>query len=252
MPTTRGLDRLVFFTDAVTAIAITLLILPLVDSVTDAANSGTSPTQFLGENAAELAAFGLSFVVIARLWISHHSIFEHVAIYNRPLLMLSLCWAFTVVFLPLPTAMVSQFETVPAIVALYIGTMAVSSLTLTVMALLVQRHPLLELEDNPFEDRKVFASIVTTAGFVVALLLGTFVPVINFYALLVLFLGGPLQAIYDRRADARRQRSEAARAPSHPDPLPPRTPFRRAAKSLRLPDGTSSTDALDRDDRDSR
>jgi uncharacterized membrane protein len=37
MKTTRGLDRLVFFTDAVTAIAITLL-----------------------------AAFGLSFVVIAR------------------------------------------------------------------------------------------------------------------------------------------------------------------------------------------
>jgi uncharacterized membrane protein len=66
MKTTRGLDRLVFFTDAVTAIAITLLILPLVDSVERAAGEGHSAAQFIGDNLSQLAAFGLSFVVIAR------------------------------------------------------------------------------------------------------------------------------------------------------------------------------------------
>jgi uncharacterized membrane protein len=200
MPTTRGLDRLVFFTDAVTAIAITLLILPLVDSVTEAAKSGLSPTQFLANNVFELAAFALSFVVIARLWVAHHSTFEHIAAYNSPLLLLSLTWAFTIVFLPLPTAMISQFDAVPATIALYIGTMAASSLTVTVIVLLVRRHPLLELESNPIDDRKVFANIVTTTCFLVALLVGTLVPVINFFALLLLLLGSPLQAIYDRRA----------------------------------------------------
>jgi uncharacterized membrane protein len=56
----------VFFTDAVTAIAITLLILPLVDSVERAAGEGHSAAQFIGDNLSQLAAFGLSFVVIAR------------------------------------------------------------------------------------------------------------------------------------------------------------------------------------------
>jgi uncharacterized membrane protein len=50
MKTTRGLDRLVFFTDAVTAIAITLLILPLVDSVERAAGEGHSAAQFIGDD----------------------------------------------------------------------------------------------------------------------------------------------------------------------------------------------------------
>jgi uncharacterized membrane protein len=78
MQTTRGLDRLVFFTDAVTAIAITLLVLPLVDSVTEAAHAGLSAEQFIGNNVAAIAGFALSFLVIARLWIAHHSTFEHV------------------------------------------------------------------------------------------------------------------------------------------------------------------------------
>lgn len=209
MPTTRGLDRLVFFTDAVTAIAITLLILPLVDSVTEAANSGLSPAQFLGDNLPDLMALLLSFAVIARLWVVHHTIFEHVAAYNGWLLWLSLVWAFTVVFLPLPTAMISQFQTGPTTIALYIGTMAASSLTLTAMTLLIRRHPLLELEANPLTKGAVFGSIVVTTGFFVALIIGLLVPVINLYALLILLLGGPLQAIYDRRTDARRRQSGA-------------------------------------------
>ncbi|MFK4299361.1 putative membrane protein [Arthrobacter sp. GAS37] len=113
MQTTRGLDRLVFFTDAVTAIAITLLVLPLVDSVTQAARDGLSAEQFIGNNFAAISGFALSFVVIARLWLAHHSTFEHVRSYSSPLLLLNLFWAFTVVVLPLPTEMVSQFRTSP-------------------------------------------------------------------------------------------------------------------------------------------
>ena len=220
MPSTRGLDRVVFFTDAVTAIAITLLILPLVDSVSQAAQHGLGIGQFLGDNLNGLAAFALSFAVIARLWISHHSIFEHVTSYNGTLLVLNLAWAFTVVFLPFPTEIISQFATSAAGIALYIGTMTVSSLLLTSMTLLIRRHPQLELETDPIADRKVFASVMTTALFLVALLIGVLLPAINFFALLVLFLGRPLQALYDRRADARSARRDAH--PPKPESKPER------------------------------
>ena len=202
MQTTRGLDRLVFFTDAVSAIAITLLILPLVDSVSEAAHNGVDAAQFIGDNTAEIGAFVLSFAVIARMWITHHAVFEHVKSYNRSLLLLSLLWAFTIVVLPLPTEMVSQFKTSPASVAVYIGTMAASSLALMAMALLIRRNPQIELDENPVSRRAVFSGVVTTIGFFVALIIGVFVPDVNFWALLIILLTIPLQRIYDRRADA--------------------------------------------------
>ncbi|WP_308466616.1 TMEM175 family protein [Rathayibacter soli] len=203
MQTARGLDRLVFFTDAVTAIAITLLILPLVDSVSGAATAGHNAAQFLADNVNQLGAFALSFAVIARFWVSHHSAFEHVKSYNGQLLLLSLVWAFTIVVLPLPTEMISQFATTPVTVGIYIGTLTASSVTLLAMTLLIRRHPQLEDPSNPMRGRKVFASIATTIGFAVALVIGVLVPPINFFALLVVFLSIPAQRIYDRRAAAR-------------------------------------------------
>lgn len=203
MQTTRGLDRLVFFTDAVTAIAITLLVLPLVEAVGEA--SKESASQFVGDHVAQMAAFALSFVVIARMWMTHHAIFEHVKTYDRSLLLLSLAWAFTIVVLPLPTEMTSQFDTTPAVVGFYVGTMAVSSLLLMLMALRVRSSPQLELDDNPVSSRTVFATVATTIGFFVALIVGLLVPVVNFWALFVILLTVPLQALYQRRADAARR-----------------------------------------------
>lgn len=202
--TTRGLDRLVFFTDAVTAIAITLLVLPLVDSVTQAANAGQSAEQFIGNNFAAIAGFALSFVVIARLWLAHHAMFEYVRSYSFLFLLLNLFWVFTVVVLPLPTEMVSHFRTSPVTVGVYIGTIAASSLSLTMMSLMIRNQQRLRSEENPMGGRMVFASSVTTIGFVVALIVGVLVPVINFFGLLIILLTVPLQWVYDRRADTRR------------------------------------------------
>ena len=68
--TERGFDRFVNFSDAVVAIAISLLILPVVDAVNDAAQAATtSAYDFFQENGDRLLAFGLSFVVIASFWV---------------------------------------------------------------------------------------------------------------------------------------------------------------------------------------
>lgn len=202
MQTTRGLDRLVFFTDALTAIAITLLILPLVNSVARAATDGQSAGQFFGHNLAQIGAFVLSFVVIARLWFSHHSIFEHVRAYNGPLLVLNLVWTLTIVVLPLPTEMVSQFAPSGVTVGVYIGTMTASSLTLTTMTLLIRSHPDLESTQNPIDRHRIVSSVTTTIAFVVALVVGVLVPAINFYALLVILLTVPLQWLFNRKTAA--------------------------------------------------
>jgi uncharacterized membrane protein len=73
----RGLDRFVTFLDAVVAIAITLLVLPLVELL-HGSDPQTSLSRLLTEEAGTFGAFLLSFAVIARLWLAHHRLVERV------------------------------------------------------------------------------------------------------------------------------------------------------------------------------
>ena len=71
MRTERGLSRLVGFSDGVVAIAITLLVLPLVTAATQVdVDAGT----FLVENAYQLLVLVLSFAVIGRFWIAYDAV----------------------------------------------------------------------------------------------------------------------------------------------------------------------------------
>ncbi|MET0590623.1 MAG: TMEM175 family protein [Naasia sp.] len=193
----RGLDRLVFFTDAISAIAITLLILPLVDLVPDAA-ADSSGGGFLLEHLPELSSFVISFAVIARLWYAHHQLFEHVDHYDTGLAFLSVLWSLTIVVLPLPTAMTSEFSPEPVVIGFYIGTMALSSLLLTSMAVLVNRRAGLQSAENPVGPRTLGGSAATTLLFGVALLVALLVPGVSYWALLLLLVSGPLGRIITR------------------------------------------------------
>ncbi len=64
-------ERMKFFTDAVVAIAMTLLILPLLENVAEAGKAGLDTAEFLRDHGDEAFAFVLSFVIIARFWVSH-------------------------------------------------------------------------------------------------------------------------------------------------------------------------------------
>ncbi|MFU8947434.1 TMEM175 family protein [Mycetocola zhadangensis] len=200
MPTTRGLERLIFFTDAVVAIAITLLILPLVDAASEPENTAKTAAHFFTEERQQILAFLISFAVIARLWVAHHSLFEHVASYSRRILLLNLAWAFTIVVLPLPTAMSAEFDTEALTIAFYLGTMLLSSLMLTLLALTIRGDASIEESARPIGHNAVQGSAVMTVLFALALVVGVFVPGVAFWALLLLLLAGPIEAVLNRRA----------------------------------------------------
>lgn len=199
MRTERGLDRLTFFTDAICAIAITLLILPVVDRVAEGADR--SPGEWVLDSLPSLLAFVLSFAVIARLWMSHHELFEHVAEWSPRLRWLSLAWAFTIAFLPLPTAMLPVWSPNTVTAGLYIGTMLASSLLTTVMVLLV-RGSAVEDADNPVSRITVRWSVVTTVEFALAFTLGQ-IPGVTYLGILALALAWPLRFVF-RILDSRR------------------------------------------------
>jgi uncharacterized membrane protein len=206
MVTERGLDRVVFFTDAVAAIAITLLILPLVDEVPAAADDGLSVREFLQRNGSQVLGFAISFAVIARLWMAHHSLFQHVRAHTPLLVGLNFVWAFTIAMLPLPTAVISQFTIDAAARGFYIGTMATSSCVLTLMLVTIVRTPGVVDPASPPPARSLAGSVVSSGLFLVAFAVGVLSSTIGLWAMLVLFLSGPMERLVTGRIQRRAER----------------------------------------------
>jgi hypothetical protein len=91
-------DRVLFFSDAIFAIAITLLIVDLqVPDVPDL-QSGEQ----LRETVPQMVGFAISFAVIGLFWIAHHGLFRHIKGFNRPPIMLNLLFLGTIAFPALP------------------------------------------------------------------------------------------------------------------------------------------------------
>lgn len=204
MGTERGLDRLIFFTDAVTAIAITLLILPLVDLVPHGSHtSSVTIPSYVRDNFGQILAFVLSFVIIARLWIANHGALEHVLRATPTLMWLNIAWAFTIVFLPLPTALTAATTAGPGPVGLYIGTMTANSVLLTAICWVIYKHPEMESGEATAARRsRLIGSAATSGAFIVALILGTALRNVNYWALFALLLTTPFDLILKRRIRA--------------------------------------------------
>lgn len=210
--TTRDPDRLVLFTDAVVAIAVTLLILPLVEVVTEIAKAqgdpATDPYAVIRENRPAIFSFLLSFAVIARFWLVHHGVFEHVKAYNNLLVQLNLLWLLCIVVLPFPTEILGHFENDRFSASFYSGTLLVLALTQTALTLLVHNHKELEVEDNPVTGREMVGSISFAACAAVAFLLAALVPGVRLYGLFALIPSGGLARLVSSYRERSAQKSQ--------------------------------------------
>ena len=190
----RGVERLIFFTDAVAAIAITLLILPLVEIVTNDADKVSLET-FLYNNLSQLFAFTLSFVIIARFWIANHGILADTIGATSALIWLDIAWVFTIVVLPLPTEITAVYPASELTTVIYIGTCFAGTLLLTAISVYLYRHPNLERKNRPTSALQVWGIGSTAAGFLIALLLALIFPSLHYWALLVLLIATPLDLL---------------------------------------------------------
>src|SRR4051812_36686046 len=102
MRTERGLDRFITFLDAVVAIAITLLVFPLVDAL-GRTHAGWDLAGVCTDEVGRFGTFFLSFALIARLWLAHHRIVEGAGAYDGAFLLASLTWSLTIVLVPFAT-----------------------------------------------------------------------------------------------------------------------------------------------------
>ncbi len=194
-PATTSAERLKAFTDAVVAIAMTLLILPLMESVTDAGAEGGGVVAWFGEHAEQLMSFALSFALIATFWLANHRVFARVEGTSPALLWLTIGWMFTIVWLPVPTAMLGSMDTDDAQKLVYIGSLVLTSVMSLAIRWYLLRHPALHSVAELRLRRGILADVITTGLFLVALALSILVPAIGYWALLLLVLVSPVHTL---------------------------------------------------------
>jgi uncharacterized membrane protein len=96
------------FSDGVFAVAITVLIFNLLPIGREALSYRVLATAW-----PQYAAYVVSFLTIGIMWMNHHTLFGHVRLIDRPLLVLNLLLLMGVVAIPFPTALVAEHLTGP-------------------------------------------------------------------------------------------------------------------------------------------
>ncbi len=108
------LERLILFSDAVFAIAITLLVIeikvPEVHRDENGRLTDAALLHQLGKMLGKFIGFIISFILIGLYWTIHHRMFGYVTAYNRRLLSLNLLFLFFIALMPFSTAFYSDYS----------------------------------------------------------------------------------------------------------------------------------------------
>jgi uncharacterized membrane protein len=104
------LERMILFSDAVFAIAITLLAIEIkVPEVAKEVVTDHLLVEKLNELLPKFIGFLVSFFVISVYWVAHHRMFGFVVNYNHRLLWLNLLFLLAVVLMPFSSAFYSEY-----------------------------------------------------------------------------------------------------------------------------------------------
>jgi uncharacterized membrane protein len=104
------LERLILFSDAVFAIAITLLAIEIkVPELDRHTATDKQLLESLAEMIPKFIGFFISFFIIGLYWTVHHRMFGYVINYTRKMLWLNLFFLLAVVLMPFSTAFYSVY-----------------------------------------------------------------------------------------------------------------------------------------------
>ena len=160
-------ERLVFFSDAVIAIAITLLALEL--PIPEGPTTALSWQSFRG-HFEDYLAFLISFVVIANSWFSHHWLYRYVERVHRRVAGINMFWLLTVVVTPFATrVLVGDKTAFPMAFTLYAGIQAAAQLTFVALIVTIRRDHLTAAEVPPgFYNRGISRSLSMAIAFLIS------------------------------------------------------------------------------------
>ena len=135
------LERMILFSDAVFAIAITLLIIEIKVPHFEGGFTQQLLIAELGKKIPEFMGFLISFVVVGQFWVSHHRLFGYINDYTPRLLWLNLFLLLWIVLMPFSTFLNMQFGNLDIVWFWYSMNLALIELAIYFLWLYVGRHP---------------------------------------------------------------------------------------------------------------
>ena len=195
----RSLDRLIGFSDAVVAVAVTILALPLVDI--EGPQNGETMWDVLVAHAGQIQTFFITFLVVAILWNVHNRIVNSLAYFDTAIFYLVVLWLMGFVFLPWPSTLYTaagfdpeeaMSHDVSGAGVLYWMTLAYIAFIGALTARHMDRHPELIAADSVaymaalHASRARYRGLAFTTTFVIAAIATYFVYWLGNYFLLLL------------------------------------------------------------------
>lgn len=154
-------DRLAFFSDAVFAIAMTLLVVGI--GIPDSLDA-------LHEERLEIYSFVISFIVLGNYWLAHHRFFSVLGRFDNRFMVMNLVYLAAIAFIPFPTALVGEFEEAAEAVVMYAIALGIASLLETVMYAHAYRSDFFRVDVSPERFRfGVLASAVPVVVFAISI-----------------------------------------------------------------------------------
>jgi uncharacterized membrane protein len=191
--TSLEFDRVIFFSDAVFAIAMTLLVVGIgIPEVRD-----SQLEQALRDKRQEIFSFFVSFIVIGYYWLAHHRFVSHLRAIDVRFMKLNLLYLAAIAFVPFPTALAGVYDTHPVSIVLYAITLGVASGMDATLFWHAHRAGLLDVEIKPDAFRyNILASLAPVVVFFASIPLAY---ISTQWALLSWLSIFPLEVMIDRR-----------------------------------------------------
>ena len=162
--------RLVSFSDAVFAIAITLLAIQLRVPEIKHSKSASELSRALGDLSGQFFTYGITFALIGIFWLGHHRMFQHITGHNRRLAELNLLLLFTVSFIPFPADLLGHYPENRTAVIVYASTLAAATLMSSVVWVYAVRADLTEPGLSPrFRNYFAIRPLLVAAVFLVSI-----------------------------------------------------------------------------------
>ena len=208
-------ERFITFTDAVVAIAMTLLILPLMEAASDIVEEnmdegggegegeeGDKMTveDYFSHNKHKVGSFFLSFWVVSIFWVWHDKLFRYVGRFSRILLTLNFLWMLGLVFLPVATSLLTATPDTDKLgLIVYIGTMLWTSFCGGLMVQVIRRDSRIWKGDRGPGKLAVISNLIHDVLLLIALLISIFSKVAGAYSLIVLVTQPIIMKLIRRR-----------------------------------------------------
>lgn len=157
-----GLERLLFFSDAVMAIAITLLAIDLKIPEIPASLAAQELPRQLDALGPRIMSFVISFVVIGIYWSSHHRYFGFIRRYDGRLIALNMLFLMFIALMPFVASLLGQYPSLPTALITYAAAVAAIGFTLAALwwyATSQHRFVDIDLDDRFIRQRTLIATV---------------------------------------------------------------------------------------------